>query len=195
MEKGNVERTVGSSFDDEVSRAWAKVQRAQVKSKEKNTEKKEKSEKIEEKTEEKNEHLEGLIPKEEDFVSKIPFKGPSLEMQARQNLENTIGPFFESDEKEEKVSYSSNKKQDKGYAKSKDEEERHYDNPMLLRAEFNAPPQFQESEFVRMAKGDVHAPERELWGKEYISAEEKELAHERLDREKKESVRKYKPQM
>jgi len=175
-------------IDDEVSRAWEALKK-----------KKTEEEKNEEE-EEKEENLEGALelkPEKPEFVSVLPEKAPSLELTgAKQNLENTIGPFLESEEKEEKISYSPKKKEDKGYVASKEpEEEQHYENPMLLRAEFTAPQIFQESEIVRMAKGALHAPEKEIWGKEYISAEEKELSHEKLEREKKESVKKYKPQM
>jgi hypothetical protein len=185
---------------DEVSLAWAQIHRAQAQSEDKSKGKEKKPE--ESKSEEKENLEEALIPQENfEFDSILPSKAPSLEITgAKQNLERTIGPFFGDDEeKEEKISYSSSKKQDKGYiASAETEEPAHYENFLLAKAEFADPNFAHESDMAKFAKRAAPMAERSLWEKEYIPAnaiDVKELSHEKLDRERTESVKKYKAQM
>jgi hypothetical protein len=115
-----------------------------------------------------------------------------------QNLESTIGPFFGAEEeKEEKVSYTAKKKQNDYFGK--EEEEKQYQRPVIESAvELAAPQMFRESDIVQMARMAAPRPEKMSAEREYVSMENvelKELEHEKLTRERRETVKKYKPQM
>jgi hypothetical protein len=57
---------------------------------------------------------------------------------------------------------------------------------------------FRESDIVQMARMAAPNPEKMSAEREYVSIENmdlKELEHEKLTRERRETVKKYKPQM
>jgi len=195
--------------EDEVKQAWEKAQ-ARFSGKAHNVKAKKEKKKTEEETDKKakevevpseEENLEGsLIPEEREEFSKLPSRAPSLELTgATQNLESTIGPFFGGEEeKEEKVSYSGKKKQT-GYFGKGDEEEIKYERPVIESpVEFAAPTLFKESDITQMARMAAPQPEKHREEREYVSMDSielKELEHEKLRRERGDTVKKYKPHM
>jgi len=191
--------------EDEVKKAWEMLRKAKKGKSEEAQDKRaqvQREEKEEaEKPEKEEETLEtSLIPEEKEEFSVLPGKAPSLEITgATQNLESTIGPFFGGgeEEKEEKVSYTAKKKQNDYFGK--EEEEKQYQRPVIESAvEFAAPQMFRESDIVQMARMAAPRPEKVSSEREYVSMENvelKELEHEKLTRERRETVKKYKPQM
>ena len=197
--------------EDEVKKAWEALKRSKKgKSEEEEEEAKEQDKTVDQaqrvqnvrqvqREENEEETLENaLAPEEKEEFSVLPEKAPSLEItEAKQNLENTIGPFFGEEEKEEKVSYATKKKQ-KDYF-GKEEEEIKYKKPEIESAvEFASPQMFRESDIVQMARMAAPKPEKMSAEREYVSMENiefKEFEHEKLTRERRETVKKYKPQM
>ena len=185
--------------DDEVVKAWEALKKKKGKSEEK-SEEKEEEEKEKEKTEEEKAEEEktgeeknleeAIVPKEMESFSVIPGKAPSLEIS--ENLESAVGaPSRRGEEKEEK--------KETPYV-IRHEEERKYERPLISLSEMTPEPRmFEKFDIAEMAKGRMTNPlaQRTL-ERDYLLSDNlgtKWLPHERMDREKKEKMRKYTPAM
>ncbi|MEM2956455.1 MAG: hypothetical protein QW041_02705 [Candidatus Pacearchaeota archaeon] len=177
---------MGVIIDNEISKAWEMLKKKKSKKEsdipKESAEEKEKPENLEE----------SLIPKEkEEFISILPEKASSLEIE--RNLEATVGmssKIEKEEEKEEKISYLA----------KPSEEERKYESPIISLSEFTPIPKiFEKAELAEIAKEKVFMPKLQVtFEKEYTPFEEikiKQLDHEMLERERKEKIKKYKPAM
>ena len=179
--------------EDEVAKAWEALRKKKGKTGEEAEESEKEKAEAEEETEIKEEEKnleETLTPKEMEKFSIIPEKAPSLEFQ--ENLESAVGsPSRREEEKEGQ--------KETPYV-IRPTEERKYERPLISLSEMAPEPRiFEKADIAEMAKGRITNPmahrtlEREYLLSDHL--ETKRLPHERMDRERKEKMRKYTPAM
>ena len=148
---------------DEVSLAWAKIQH-----KDKSKAAKKGSGDAQVQSEEEKENLEEAITPQEksEFVSTLPERAPSLEFNARQNLESAIGTNLkkEEDKEEDEKGYSS----PKDYLGKKEEKYNRLDFAESITV--RAPTAFEHTDLSEIANKGRH-----MHMNEFIAGKQEQL--------------------